>query len=445
MKAVGLFVKSVGMACFIYVLLRPVSNNSILVSVLAAMGIIAAAACLLERRRIHPVLHPILYLQAIFGAFGCFIGAINNAPGLTFGYLVYFVAPVVFWTFVRVHDVRLLRLTFLSLAIGTTILSTVIVCYVGGQKGVIPQFVPEWVISGSDARVGFNDGGIEIRFLGLSTLAAAAPIWLASLFLAPNPIMPPIWLRIYAATTSLVATLVGGRQAIIINVALTPVMLWACSRLLGRSGSRGRYRPVYALVSAMAIIVVAYLGVNHGLFRSAAFTSAFRDARNIVVGESGDTAASSTVTIRIEEQRQLLDAWASSPVTGQGFGAVIKGYSRNDARPWNFELQYLMLLFQTGLVGALLLAGIAGSAVAAMRRAVRVATGPEMVDMAVIATVGAVSMLLANISNPYLQAPGHMWAVYLPLAVANIMLFSGDDSGDVAHHDLPTVRLATVK
>ncbi|WP_239308380.1 O-antigen ligase [Frankia sp. Cj3] len=417
-----------------YVLLRPVSNNDILIPVLASMGMVAAVACWLERRRIHPALYHILFLQATFGVFGCFMGAINNTPGIAFGYLVYFVAPILFWTFVRVHDVRLLKLTFLTLAIATATLSTVIVGYVGGQKGVIPSFIPEWIISGSDARIGFNDGGIEIRFLGLSTLTAAAPVWLASLFLPPNSIMPPMWLRIYAAAASLVATLVGGRQAIIINIALTPLILWVCSRLLGRPYSRGRHRPAYALISAAAVIMVAYLGINHGLFRSAAFTAAFRDARNIVVGESGDTvASSSTVTIRVEEQRQLLDAWASSPLVGHGFGAEINGYSRNDSRPWNFELQYLMLLFQTGLVGALLLSAIAVSSVIVMRRAIRVANSPAMVDMAVVSTVGAVAMLLADISNPYLQAPGHMWAIYLPFAVVNIMLFSGASPDEVPH------------
>lgn len=33
-------------------------------------------------------------------------------------------------------------------------------------------------------------------------------------------------------------------------------------------------------------------------------------------------------------------------------------------------------------------------------------------------------MLIGNASNPYLQAPGHVWAIFLPVAVANLMLRS---------------------
>jgi hypothetical protein len=47
---------------------------------------------------------------------------------------------------------------------------------------------------------------------------------------------------------------------------------------------------------------------------------------------------------------------------------------------------------------------------------------PEHVPTLVATSVAALSMLVANASNPYLQAVGHVWSVALVLGVANALL-----------------------
>jgi O-antigen ligase len=135
-------------------------------------------------------------------------------------------------------------------------------------------------------------------------------------------------------------------------------------------------------------------------------------------GESSDVSTSQTE--RNEQADQLLRAWSQSPIWGHGLGAVIPGYSRSDTQPWQFELQYHVLLMQTGVIGVLLVLTIAVFVVAAIRRAASLR--PDMLPTLTVTLCAGIAMLIANASNPYLQAPAHLWAIFLPLAVINVML-----------------------
>jgi hypothetical protein len=50
-------------------------------------------------------------------------------------------------------------------------------------------------------------------------------------------------------------------------------------------------------------------------------------------------------------------------------------------------------------------------------RVLRARYDDDLFPAAIAALVGALGMIIANASNPYLQAPGHIWIVLLPLAV----------------------------
>lgn len=126
----------------------------------------------------------------------------------------------------------------------------------------------------------------------------------------------------------------------------------------------------------------------------------------------GDT---STLTpddaVRVAQTQAMLDAWTQAPLIGRGLGASIPGFSRSEERPWLFELQYHQLLFNTGLLGvvAVLVAALLflGAFVRAYRRA------PALRGTLLASTTAGVALLIANASNPYLQAVGHGWGVAL--------------------------------
>jgi hypothetical protein len=425
-----------------------VPTNAVLLAALGLMWVFAVAAVVVRAPKLAPAFGVVLLLQLAFGTFGTFAGLRGGNPGIVNAIAVELVAPVLFWTLTWAVDAGLVRSALSFLAVMTSVLSTTIVLYVAEQKGLLPPIVPRSVLVGSGS--GFNDLGTytEIRFYGLSTLAAAGPIWIASLFVPRDGLLPHILLRSCAAASAMTAALLGGRQAIVLTMVAAPLLLWGCSRVIGRpahpfnaagapAAGRGSRTLRMSVALAGVLAVVTLLGpVAFGLDAVGPVGGAF-DALGSLFGGGKEWNADSG--IRIEESGQLLAGWASAPVGGHGFGAVIHDYSRSVARPWNFELQYHMLLFQTGVVGALLLAVVLACCVRALRLAVRQC--PQYSATLAVTVVGATALLLANYANPYLQAPGHMWAIYLPLALGNAMLTGAGP----AQTSPPTAEPATVQ
>jgi hypothetical protein len=416
------------LVCFVYILLRPVSNNAVLIPILFLMGLASAISCVVEARGFAPGFDSIWICQIYFALIGTVVGIVAGAPGVIYGVLIYALAPVLYWTWVCAFDLATVRLAIHWLFVATAVLSTVIIIFVAGETRFFPQLVPSWLIEASGAAFAptANTPG-QIRFYGLSTLAAAGPLCAASLLLRADSLMPHAALRIYAAAASVLAALVSGRRAIVLVIILAPLIAWICSVVIRRRwsfpGNADGVRVVIAAARAwphLAALVVGaallLLGLVAAVYHSTIVVS-FASAHALILGGNAGPP-----DIRVAEARALLDGWAKSPWVGNGFGATLPGFSRDASRPWNFELQYHVLLFQTGLVGVLLAAAALVAVLRQLRRAAQAAIAYEATLVAT--TTGAVAFLLANSVDPYLQAPGHMWAIYLPLAVANSLLVS---------------------
>ncbi|MDQ3611284.1 MAG: O-antigen ligase family protein [Actinomycetota bacterium] len=139
-------------------------------------------------------------------------------------------------------------------------------------------------------------------------------------------------------------------------------------------------------------------------------------------GEVAPSAESEQSTsVRSEQVPQLLDGFYDNPVVGSGMGAVLpSGYRRSEVVPWSFELAYLQLLFQTGIVGLLLLAWLP---VVVLRDTVRRMLADRAGQAAAAAGIAAlIGLLLSYASNPYLVTS----AGTLALAISVTMCGSSD-------------------
>lgn len=425
---------AVPLVAFVYILFRPVSNGKILLPLLLGLAGCGLAVGLLGRRRLAGPLSLFLLLQLLFGTVFALVGASNAGVGDQM--LTFLGFPLVFWLMIYgISEATLGRLMWAT-AVGCAIVGLTIILYVGNQQGVLPQLIPSrFLESQTDAfftgsRVGRTGGAI--RFYGLATLAAGAPIWVASLLVPHDKLLPPMKLRLIAAISCAVAALIAGRQAILLTTILAPGFLWVASILIGRARAdrrelsrtelrKARQRRLW-LVAAMVlgVIGVGSFSFNTAPLSGSAVTSAFRTVGAAYFGTG--SAEDADTLIRQEESHALLGGFRDNPVLGRGLGATFPAYSRDDLRPWNFELQYHMLLFDTGLVGVLFAIAAAGVLVYGGRRAVT--RRPDLAGCLAVTTVGCVAMLAAAASNPYLQAPGYNWALYLPIVVINVALTS---------------------
>lgn len=400
--------------CMVYILFRPVSASNILYPLLGVMGIVGAWLVISRRRQLHRMLKATAGVAFFVAILGLFIGA--NNPGFMNGLLTWAIAPAVYWIWATALSRQTLRTVLYASALGTILLSGTIILYVGAQAGFLPDILPRFILEESGA--GFDGSGesTAIRLYGLSSLAAAAPMWVASLLVRKHPLLPGLFIRISAGAMSTAAALMAGRSAIVVVVTLTPLVVWGLRMLMRRRDVAGVRIPGSVLVAGLITIALAPV-----LIPIASSYPAVRIAWAAAVDLVRPSGTTPDGYIRQEQTTQLFRGLDESPWFGHGFGATLEsGYSRSDARPWDFEMQYHLLGFQVGVIGfALMTLVVVFTLIAARNAALRRA---EMVPVLVVTGAAAIGMLIANATNPYLQAPGHMWAVFIFIGAINATL-----------------------
>ncbi len=388
-----------------YVVWRPVSNGDILYPCLALLALAGLLDLTMAPQRWAP--------RTVFGCwlFACVAvawlayGSLRGNPGVLHQTSTWLLGPIAWslWAFaIRRETVRRILTTLFLASAG---LSLVIVWYTAHAAGLAPIGPPELLLAGQNASIDLSDG-TALRFYGLSSLAMTAPMAATGAILGPDDWLPPRWLMVAAAFLGAAAAFVGGRRAIAVVALLLPLAVLIGRRTL--STSRSRRGSVIAVVSTLVLV-----GWALSLDRFQQVRNSIADAVVTFLGLPGGGSD----VIRREQAGQLIAGFQEHPLLGSGLGAVLPwGYLRSDERPWQFELQYFTDLFALGLVGCLLLAVAAWALASSLPRAGRAA--PEARSTLTTVAVTALSILIVNGSNPYLQAVGHQWAVPLALGVA---------------------------
>lgn len=408
----------ISLICLAYIIWRPVSAGTILYPTLAVLAMVS----LVDAKRppnwlCHAAIPLALAIVVMLG-----FGSINNNDGFGQQATLWLGAPIIWGLWANSFSKSCIRIVLMSIFIATIVLSVVIVAYVAGRQGYIPTIVPDVLLNSQGARFTDDGFGTEIGFYGLSSLAAAAPMAAAGVFAEPAASMPPRWIMVIAAVSASCAALVGGRQAIIVVTLLAPVLFILVRRILLAAAHRGQRARLRINVAWVLAAPVAFLlAVQFTAPFAVPMSSAIRDAAFVFFGiGTGSSGSYSDNLARKTQTNQLLTAWADNPIFGAGMGATLpSGYTRSIRRPWSFELQYHQLLFQGGLLA---LALVACALLLALRGVVRAGRQhPEYTSALVVAAVGAAALLLANASNPYLQAPAHWWPLALVAGIATAL------------------------
>ncbi len=124
-----------------------------------------------------------------------------------------------------------------------------------------------------------------------------------------------------------------------------------------------------------------------------------------------------STSYRLEQAPQLLRGFRRHVVLGSGLGATLpSGFRRSQPEPWSFELSYLQLLFQLGVVGIILLLA---APVWALYRGIRSLARADSDHRVVIAAAigGIAGFLFTSGGNPYLMTSVGMLALAVLLAM----------------------------
>jgi hypothetical protein len=409
-----------------YLIIRPGGSFHVLVPVLALLGVISVVTLIVDRK-VARMPAAVVGLVVLIGVYGALIG-IGNA-GLLHGMIVWIVAPILFGAWALSGDMLQLKMTLRTIAIMTAVVGGLILLYVGGELEFIPQLVPQFVLD----FVGMqyfeaDDGSPTVSNYALSTLIAAAPMWITAAIVPAHPILPPKWASITVAIIAAGAGLVGGRDITTLVMVAVPILMWIAWRIIGgRAANTPRSWIVPGLLVIVGLAGVAVLTAIGNLSVVRTFTRVLS-----YIVPQGEVSVDDNV--RLNQAQQLIDGWMQSPFFGNGLGATLDGYDRSSTKPWNFELQYHVLLFQTGIVGVTL-ALVAAFLVAHLTLRV-LRDRRDLAPVLLVAGAAALAMLIANATNPYLQAPGNMWAPYLGLFALQAALQSSRSVRDAVVADV---------
>lgn len=249
----------------------------------------------------------------------------------------------------------------------------------------------------------FYDGGVlSISLYSFSSLLFLVPFLIAIAITWPRemrPVVPRYW--IYLAIVLNVALVVlSGRRALLLGFALTPIILIIATRV-------SRARLVKFVVPSIALCGAAVVAVN-ALHIDLPATLTYLTTGYKAPGDQA----------RQIEFQSLMNGWREHPIFGAGLGAVADGPVRSIETPWAYELSYVALLFDIGIVGVLIYGTVIGTII--RRTAVVARARVELRPWTIPVLVGMASSLVGNATNPYLLKFDSMWIWFLPVALLNV-------------------------
>lgn len=343
------------------------------------------------------------------------IGVIYNAPGAIKVGTVYVLWPLLYLFLMGALRNPECYLAFIKVIIIGSILSSL-----SGFLSVFEVFAfgSSGIADSLGGQVGIYDGKIEFFLMNSGTVIFALPFLLCILMLpaAMNPI-GRFWLNLsfIAFILCIFCVLIAGRRALTVVGLLSPIIVFILFRLTGiKFVMQWRHLFISLLIGIASVVLIFYLFdlditvILDDFFSGFDFDAASTDRRS-----SG---------VRMEQFSALIDGWLKRPFFGHGLGSGVEGVIRDSDSPWAYELTYVAILFQVGIVGFLIytvaLSWLFVRSVILIRRINEAA----MLLLPLLA--GSVGFLLATATNPYLLKFDYLWVIFLPVAVLNSYLIN---------------------
>ena len=465
-----------------YVFLLPVSHNIVLLPLVASLGAIAAYWFLSRRPRVNFRLLVPAMIWMLFVVYGSISAGLFGAQSWPRVMVFMFAIPLFYYLLTAVFRRSFIR-PLLYLGAGSSVVAaTVLISQSIVAMGALTFLkLPNGFYDFINLRIAVDPSG-PLRFTSnvLPPMLWWGAMWMASIFVSSSDAyLPPKAVRVSAAVLCLTASVFSRRRAIIITLIVTPLVAALVALLLFAKNGATRtvhLKPTSALllvgvfVASAAVVLavqpksyeilgasvgsIVKVATNHDITLStpsalenptktdgtqvtSAPTTPVQESPPAPVQESPPATVpipsdgtnlgvkGTYDTIRQNEARILMTSTGvRETIFGRGFGATVDrgSFYRPDLadRPWQSDLPYYLAFYWSGWVGVVFVALVVITGFGALRFAMQRAA--DLNGVLFIATVGAVSLVIANFSNPYMQALGHLWPLFFPFMIANAIL-----------------------
>jgi hypothetical protein len=367
-----------------------------------------------------PVLHRALFFSALGGAL-VLVGLLRGTPGALALAPVYVLWPLVYTTLIAgVSSAAAVRRVLATLVVAALVIEVYALSFVAYSAGMLPSAL--YLPLDQGQAIGFYGGYIEFNLYSITSLVFLVPYLIGLLVVTPRDRPVPCGRPavLVAVLLGLLVVLLSGRRALILVVAASPLLALTLRR--GMPDVDGALTARQLLRGASLAVLVAFstlsltLGLSLGRLR-------------LALSDAFDFSGAESQSRGPAQLRALLVGWADEPFFGAGLGAVAPGLIRSLEQPWAYELTYVALLFQVGVVGLVIYA-YGGWWIFTRTRRVVLGGGSLAAPAAAVLT-GFVCFLAANGTNPYLQKFDSLWVLFLPLALVNARLYAEADERPV--------------
>ena len=210
---------------------------------------------------------------------------------------------------------------------------------------------------------------------------------------------------------ALITLIVSGRRAFMVISLISPLILFVIFRVSGLPNPFRLKLLFFIIVLVSSVSLIGYMAFNLSIE-----TIIYDVLAGFDFGDSSNLSASA----RVEQFYALFQGWMDNPLFGSGHGAAALGSVRSDEQAWAYELSYLALLFQIGLIGSLIY--FSALLWTIIKSICIVRTNPKAAGMLLPLLVGLICFLVANATNPYLAKFDYLWTIFLPIGILNAYL-----------------------
>ena len=364
-----------------------------------------------------------LFLCVAMSLFALLNGYINDTPGAMSLISVYIVWPILLIFFVGCSNkIETYNLLIKTLIVGIFTATASQLVFIWTRFINISLFDAFYKLQGGI--VGFYDGFIEFNLFNMTTTIYGLP-FLVALILMNNfsklNLLNTMWYKFALVTLllTLLSLVASGRRGFIL-VGLISIPL---SIILMRASNvkvKLNTKKIFGISFLTLIVLITfsyYVGID--------FLTIYED---FISGFNFQDSSNISAYRRHDQFLALIDGWIANPFLGLGFGAVAtdnKNVPIVDI-PWAYELQYMSLLFQTGLLGM----AVYGSAIIwVFIKMIKISRKyVDLANLIIPIMVGLACFLIVNSTNPYLSKFDYIWTIFFPIGLINIGLLRGNDN-----------------
>jgi hypothetical protein len=404
--------------------------------------IVIAAAALAALNTGTPALHPTVILWTLFlstmGFFFILEGFVRGSRGASAELLPYVIFPIIYGLAIAgVRSDRILARLVTVLLVSAICIAFYSIWFLLIETRILPEnrFMDFVTFDWDPTEFAQGEGFIRMQLPGVNSMPFLAPFVFALLgvsfpSISGSLLSRRVWQWV-ALMLAMASVLVSGRRALYLVILAAPIFTALFSSFLP-TVQRSLSRKSLLRVTAVGVLAVVVLVMCVGPFFGVSMNGM---AQRIAVGfDFSDTAEQYGAMERRVQFDALLHGWLDDPLLGVGLGTPAHGSIRSQRSPWNYELHYMALLYQTGLLGVTAYtAGIFWIYWTGVRV---IRAGGYLAALMVPCLVGMTSVLIANATNPYLARIDGLWAIFIPLAVINYWLLQRNRPNLKASNDV---------